>query len=784
MASPRKIAAAQDAAGTNGTTISDCTLCPSAVDGVLSMLDMSTTSVEKSVGALSRLPEECVNNTVGSHAASVAQDLEGAKRSAARLISRLREAHPDAPEPAKDPFTEAATMCKETSQCRACDIVCDSTFEALRFSLQATLQCLSALNAVTPKALPVTAIQPLELAQYRLTYAETFVRSTKAPQTTDTPTATPVKAAAPDSAATAEQPADEKKDDAEPTDDVKPRSTDDELAALVAERQELKKKVLARQRAKYQAAEKRTLNAKELKAVKEVFDKYDTDNSGFINHKELGELAEKLGCAMGKEELEAAMKALDKDADAKISFDEFVDWWSGSQDLGGNHGAMLAVMRARLAARDYIESLSAVRKKKTPALQIDTSKRMDEYSLQIRTETVDSKSGIRINVQPSTQQDLKALMKSWNDKFVKKHETPDEVEPAVLLRFVVELNDDCKEEELKADVDALQKFVDVRLDHSEQGRFRIHYDFEKKTAEVFFESVDRSHRRDCSDLAGGLANLSGFDDLSCFDPSIVFSGAQIGFQTGLDWSSAIDTRSNEYGVIDLLDKFSLDAKAQINKDYIDIQTVEIAMGGGLRRIHRKLPQLLAGFSSGTTNVSAIVNSLPKAVAEYAGAVARRTRERLPAEKDSSDAEAFAAVEKLANGKDLELEEALNGKLRLDNEMGTFTEMVVSLMKDLRVHRMDVGNSEDEDVNLYKPIFFPMRHVKTLRSVSLMIEHFTVEIETDGVVNPFVVFPSSVEALKSMQSLMEEGDLKNVNKWSWIATNNGEGLDALKAVMLY
>eukprot|EP00760_Papus_ankaliazontas_P018974 PhM_4_TR17800/c0_g2_i1/m.72475 len=161
----------------------NCALCPSAVDGVLSMLDMSTNTTEQLATALTRLPEAVIANVLSATSPSsvskqVHQDIEAAQRSVTRLITRLRTMYKDSPQASselKDHFAMYTTDNKNNVTTTTPDIVCDSTFEALRFSLQATLQCLSALNAVTPKALPVTAIQPLELAQYRLAYAGRIV---------------------------------------------------------------------------------------------------------------------------------------------------------------------------------------------------------------------------------------------------------------------------------------------------------------------------------------------------------------------------------------------------------------------------------------------------------------------------------------------------------------------------------------------------------------------------------------------------------------------------------
>lgn len=87
-------------------------------------------------------------------------------------------------------------------------------------------------------------------------------------------------------------------------------------------------------------------------SVKKAFEQFDTDNSGFIDTKELAYLTKTLGFVMDSEELKEAFKAMDTSNDGKISFDEFFNWWTlptrgeKSKSIG-----VQAELRAKLEAQ-------------------------------------------------------------------------------------------------------------------------------------------------------------------------------------------------------------------------------------------------------------------------------------------------------------------------------------------------------------------------------------------------------------------------------------------------
>uniref|UniRef100_K3WPK0 Uncharacterized protein n=1 Tax=Globisporangium ultimum (strain ATCC 200006 / CBS 805.95 / DAOM BR144) TaxID=431595 RepID=K3WPK0_GLOUD len=71
--------------------------------------------------------------------------------------------------------------------------------------------------------------------------------------------------------------------------------------------------------------------------VRAAFSRYDVDESGSIDAKELRRLIEDLGGVVSARDLKAALRVLDRDKNGIIDFDEFVAWWSTqATDLNGD----------------------------------------------------------------------------------------------------------------------------------------------------------------------------------------------------------------------------------------------------------------------------------------------------------------------------------------------------------------------------------------------------------------------------------------------------------------
>jgi len=75
-------------------------------------------------------------------------------------------------------------------------------------------------------------------------------------------------------------------------------------------------------------ADKMGIQLNNLCYLKQEFDAYDEDRSGYIDVKELKELLEKLGEELSEGELDQAFRELDSDGSGEIEFFEFVEWFT------------------------------------------------------------------------------------------------------------------------------------------------------------------------------------------------------------------------------------------------------------------------------------------------------------------------------------------------------------------------------------------------------------------------------------------------------------------------
>jgi len=98
--------------------------------------------------------------------------------------------------------------------------------------------------------------------------------------------------------------------------------TDEELNEIFLKRYKMSKEELQ------SMADKMGIQLNNLCYLKQEFDAYDEDRSGYIDVKELRELLNKLGEELSDEELEQAFKELDADGSGEIEFFEFVEWFT------------------------------------------------------------------------------------------------------------------------------------------------------------------------------------------------------------------------------------------------------------------------------------------------------------------------------------------------------------------------------------------------------------------------------------------------------------------------
>lgn len=103
-------------------------------------------------------------------------------------------------------------------------------------------------------------------------------------------------------------------------DDVGP--TDEEINEIFLKRYKMSKEDLQGM------ADKMGIQLNNLCYLKQEFDAYDEDRSGYIDVKELKGLLEKLGEDLSDEELDQAFRELDSDGSGEIEFFEFVEWFT------------------------------------------------------------------------------------------------------------------------------------------------------------------------------------------------------------------------------------------------------------------------------------------------------------------------------------------------------------------------------------------------------------------------------------------------------------------------
>jgi hypothetical protein len=105
-------------------------------------------------------------------------------------------------------------------------------------------------------------------------------------------------------------------------DDDEAGPTEEEINEIFLKRYKMSREELQ------QMADKMGIQLNNLCYLKQEFDAYDEDRSGYIDVKELKELLEKLGEELSEDELEQAFRELDQDGSGEIEFFEFVEWFT------------------------------------------------------------------------------------------------------------------------------------------------------------------------------------------------------------------------------------------------------------------------------------------------------------------------------------------------------------------------------------------------------------------------------------------------------------------------
>eukprot|EP00823_Brevimastigomonas_motovehiculus_P009779 TRINITY_DN954_c0_g1_i1.p1 TRINITY_DN954_c0_g1~~TRINITY_DN954_c0_g1_i1.p1 ORF type:complete len:468 (+),score=160.45 TRINITY_DN954_c0_g1_i1:138-1541(+) len=138
---------------------------------------------------------------------------------------------------------------------------------------------------------------------------------------------------------------------------------DKELQDLIAENKRLKAQLSKLQRLDEETENKKNPKAANLSLIKSAFEAIDTDKSGFIDRDEFNNLCIELGEILEKDDLTAAIKAIDTSGDGKISLNEFVRWWDDKKtDKKEKKKGKLFLLKAKLRAKYLGETMSKVAK--------------------------------------------------------------------------------------------------------------------------------------------------------------------------------------------------------------------------------------------------------------------------------------------------------------------------------------------------------------------------------------------------------------------------------------
>lgn len=69
------------------------------------------------------------------------------------------------------------------------------------------------------------------------------------------------------------------------------------------------------------------LNDQEKVDLREIYDEFDRNSDGFIDHEELTFIMEKLGMNTERPSVENVFKLIDTDGNGLIDYPEFAKWW-------------------------------------------------------------------------------------------------------------------------------------------------------------------------------------------------------------------------------------------------------------------------------------------------------------------------------------------------------------------------------------------------------------------------------------------------------------------------
>jgi Ca2+-binding EF-hand superfamily protein len=112
--------------------------------------------------------------------------------------------------------------------------------------------------------------------------------------------------------------------------------------------------------------------------LRSVFQNFDLDDSGAIDHYEFSRACERLNPTMSAEDVEDALSLIDGDGDGDISFDEFEKWWKSDHAITLREKA-----DAELGKADEIDEVALVTRWET------TRQRLEKEKLHRAFESID-----------------------------------------------------------------------------------------------------------------------------------------------------------------------------------------------------------------------------------------------------------------------------------------------------------------------------------------------------------------------------------------------------------
>ena len=178
----------------------------------------------------------------------------------------------------------------------------------------------------------------------------------------------------------------------------------------------------------------------EKESIRTVFDKYDSNKSGFIEPAEFQKMVEELGVKISESSIPSIVKSLASPSETdRIDFDAFLAWWGCDSTRGGNKGLALAIARGKLkalrSAKKGSDRAHAAKLKASIGLPIEIDTNMTVGEVRV------PRTQVNVKVSTSRQEDFEKISQS---KF------PDtKMKIVAIVSLVVDLSTDVPPERMQ-----------------------------------------------------------------------------------------------------------------------------------------------------------------------------------------------------------------------------------------------------------------------------------------------------------------------------------------------